>query len=195
MIIILDYEDNHRKWLKLSLDATEHLYKFSLFEKDIIAARKLIIPDPVDINKSYRKLNLMNLASVLRMVKCPILGINNGLSMMCKEFSHDKKDGLCLFDMNIQILTPSGESAELIEGNLEILKSTDLIDEKYAGSRVYINSDCNPIVNEYTKIIIEQNQQKYSLLFEQNNFYGLLLNVSNNLELFNHIVKNFVSLV
>ena len=65
MIVILDYENKDLNRLKLLLDKTHYEYKFSLLEKDIIRANKLILPDPIDIKNSYRKLNLMNLTNVL----------------------------------------------------------------------------------------------------------------------------------
>lgn len=195
MLVILDYENYDSDLMKLILDDFQYNYKFSLLEEDIIRAHKIILPDPVDIRKSYRKINLMNLTSVLRMVKCPILGLNNGLSLMCKQFSDKNGNGLCLFDMNYQVLSTNNDSAEMIEGSLEIIKNTKLVDESYSDYKVYMDSDCHPIVNENSKILINSNEKKYSLLYEQGDYLGLILNVTKNKKIFSNLLKNFTRLV
>ena len=128
------------------------------------------------------------------MVKCPMIGINNGLGIMCKEFSYDKSSGLCLFDMEFKVLDSDSESEEISEGNLVITKSTKLIDESYANDKVYFNLDFHPTVNEYSKIIVKLNEEKYSLLFERGYFYGFIMNISKNEALFSHIINNFITL-
>ena len=192
MIVVVDYENHDKEQLRKILDNTRHDYKFSILERDIMLASKLILPDPINLIKSYRKLNLMNLTNVIRMVKTPILGINNGLSMMCREFSVEKKSGLCLFDMNFQIPSIDDINEEICEGNLEIKGGTDLVKEEQLKNVIYFYKNFHPEENEYTSAAIKFKEKRYSLIYERGYSSGIILNTSRNNELFSHIIENFV---
>jgi len=62
----------------------------------------IIIPDFEDIGKSLRKLQLLNISNVLKIINRKIIGINNGMFVMCSKFGGLGYSGLGLFDTEVQ---------------------------------------------------------------------------------------------
>lgn len=54
----------------------------SIRESDISSAERLIFPPVADLPKVIKKFHLLNLTSLLRMVKKPVLGIGSGVQLM-----------------------------------------------------------------------------------------------------------------
>ena len=71
MITIVNYDREASNSIAKILTDLEVVYKVSSKELDIISAKKLILPDGKDINIIFRKLQLLNLYSLLKMVNQP----------------------------------------------------------------------------------------------------------------------------
>jgi len=192
MIAILKYSIQNKQefseiFEKLNLD-----YTFTLDEAIIIKASHLILPDTYNLNKSIRKMQLMNLYSVLRMIKKPILGINNGFNLMCNNLSDIQKLGLGLFPIDSKTCSINDEENNNI-GKINVLKKTNIL-EQINTKKVTCNLDRQIDVNDYTTSVISNNNQDYSLTCENGNYYSIQMEISKNKELFEKLIENFTNL-
>ena len=131
MIVILGYNNLKTEYLNQILESNGLEYKYSLLENDIIQADKIILPHLDNFNSTYRRMNLMNLFSVLRMIKNPILGINNGFRLMCNDLINKYKKGLGFFNFDIICIDGQNNNPNIVEGNLKILENSTLLDSSY----------------------------------------------------------------
>ena len=80
-------------------------YKLTKDEREICRCDKIILPDSTNIDSTIKKLQLLNLASVLRVLKKPILGINMGFAVLCKNIIGHNIEGLGLLNIDVHFLT------------------------------------------------------------------------------------------
>lgn len=194
MILILGYNNSETKCLNDILELSGIEYKYSLLESQIIKADKFILPHPLNFNSSYKKLNMMNLFSLLRMVKKPILGINNGFRLMCGQLINESKCGLGFLPLELN-LSSNIESPERIgHGTLEFKNPSKLLNKKFKGEGINFTINYLPIVCEYTKAIINFEGLDYSLTYESDYYYGADLNYELNPIVCREIIKNFANL-
>jgi glutamine amidotransferase len=97
MITVLDYNHEYAQALADILNKAGFEAKASLNEAVLCKSHKLIFPPATEIGSILRKFHLLNLYSLLRMVKKPVLGIASGIELML-EFAIEKKESaLCYF--------------------------------------------------------------------------------------------------
>ena len=94
MITIVDYGNTDALELSEFIKDLDSEIFISANESDIIKCDKLILPHCKDISSSIKKLHLLNLFSILRIIKKPILGIGTGMHLMTKSFKD--KNAACL---------------------------------------------------------------------------------------------------
>lgn len=192
MIVILKYsiktdQEFSEIFEKLKLD-----YTFTLDESIIIKASHIILPDTYNLNIAIRKMQLMNLYSVLRMIKKPILGINNGFNLMCNNLSDIQKLGLGLFPIDSKTCSSKNEVNSNI-GKINVLKKTNILAQiNIKDVNCHLGRTVD--VNNFTTSVISNNNQEYSLTCENENYYSIQMEISNNKELFEKLIGNFVSL-
>lgn len=194
MILILGYNNSETKCLNDILDSSKKEYKYSLLESQIIKAEKIILPNPLNFNSSYKKLNMMNLFSLLRMVKKPVLGINNGFRLMCGQLINESKCGLGFLSLELNI-SSNLESSEIMgQGTLDFKSPSKLLNKNLKGEEIKFTPNYLPIICEYTKALINFEGLEYSLTYESDFYYGADLNYELNPAVCKEIIKNFVNL-
>ncbi len=82
MITIIDYGDECTKSVADALKKITNDFVISRLESDICNADKLIFPGSGSAADAIKKIHLLNLFSVLRIIKKPILGIGLGMQLM-----------------------------------------------------------------------------------------------------------------
>lgn len=194
MILILGYNNCESKCLNDILDANKFEYKYSLLESQIIKADKFILPDPLNFNSTYRKLNMMNLFSMLRLVSKPILGINNGFRLMCGQLLNEMKCGLGFLPLELNISSNLEIPESVGKGSIDFKNPSLLLDDNYKGVEVKFTLDYLPIVCEYSKAIIKYEGVEYSLTYESDYYYGADLNFEMNPKVCKEIITNFAKL-
>lgn len=194
MILILGYNNCEWKCLNDILDSNKFEYKYSLLESQIMKADKFILPDPLNFNSTYRKLNMMNLFSMLRMVNKPILGINNGFRLMCGQLLNESKCGLGFLPLELNISTNLEITEKFEKGLIGFKDKSKLLNEKYKGEEISFSLNYLPIVCEYSKAVISHQGLEYSLTYESDYYYGIDLNYELNPKICNDIIKNFAKL-
>ncbi len=192
MIVILKYSNKNEQEFSGIFEKLKLEYTFTLDESIIIKASHIILPDTNNLNKAVRKMQLMNLYSVLRMIKKPILGINNGFNLMCNNLTDIQKLGLGLFPIDSETCSSKNEVSNNI-GKINVLKKTNIL-EQINIKTVNCNLDRPIDVNDFTTSVISNNNQEYSLTCENGNYYSIQMEISKNKELFEKLVENFTNL-
>jgi glutamine amidotransferase len=77
--------------------------KYTSVESEILAADRIILPDCSDIKRALKRLHLLNLFSMLKMLKKPALGIGNGFSLMCDSPHLPNSSGLAFFPLALSL--------------------------------------------------------------------------------------------
>ncbi|NUN09308.1 MAG: imidazole glycerol phosphate synthase subunit HisH [Ignavibacteriaceae bacterium] len=86
MISVINYKTDDLTPIEDALKQLGAEYKVTAVETEICAADKIIFPGTKDARSAIKKVHLLNLFSMLRMIKKPILGIGLGMQLLC-EFS------------------------------------------------------------------------------------------------------------
>jgi glutamine amidotransferase len=94
MVIIVNSCEDESCKLAALLDTHGIKNLVSIKESDIISAERLIFPPVNDLSRVIKKFHLLNLTSLLRMMKKPVLGIGSGVQLML-EFGGSTKES-CL---------------------------------------------------------------------------------------------------
>lgn len=100
MIVIVDYGERP-EYLLYQLEKLGLPLKFTSVESEILAADRIILPDSKDLKRAVKRLHLLNLFSMLRMVKKPVLGIGNGFALMCEGTPVVNCEGLGFFPLSV----------------------------------------------------------------------------------------------
>jgi imidazoleglycerol phosphate synthase glutamine amidotransferase subunit HisH len=194
MVVILKFDSNVEEFystlfMELNID-----YKISLRENDISRAEHIILPDTDLLIKVIKKLQLMNLYSLLRMKNVPILGVNNGMVLMCNKIVDINKTGLGFFNINANTISVNDEKGEEIKETefRKVDKSKLLTDTseivKFNKKKKYLKS------NHFSTSKINIDKNKYSFIMEKDNYFGIQIDIKENKDLFKKILTNFIKL-
>jgi imidazoleglycerol phosphate synthase glutamine amidotransferase subunit HisH len=194
MVVILKFDSNVEEFystlfMELNID-----YKISLRENDISRAEHIILPDTDLLIKVIKKLQLMNLYSLLRMKNVPILGVNNGMVLMCNKIVDINKTGLGFFNINANTISVNDEKGEEIKeiefrkvDKSKLLTDTSEI-VKFNKKKKYLKS------NHFSTSKINIDKNKYSFIMEKDNYFGIQIDIKENKDLFKKILTNFIKL-
>jgi len=192
MIIIVDYENT---------DATE-LYDFikdinsdiviSAVESDIMKCDKLILPHSEDISTSIKKLHLLNLFSILRIIKKPILGIGAGMHLMTKSFKDQNAACLGCFPVDCESQNRQENGFEMMHP-INIIKESKLLNGLNGADKFLFESNCFINSNEYTTSTVRIGEEITSSL-EKDNLFGVQFNPEHSGEAGLKILKNFLQM-
>ena len=148
-------------------------FKIAKNENDIIGFQKIVLSGTEEALSVIKKLHLLNLFTVLRIVKKPVLGIGLGMQLL-SEFSREG-DVACLgkfsgtvekFDSTISKVPFSGNNKIRIVKNSILFKDIDDTAEFRFRNSFYL-----PINNYTTAHAI--NGVSFSAAIARDNFYGV----------------------
>lgn len=173
MITLIDYNLGSVNKVGDALTFSGIKFRITKNENDIIGSEKIILPGTEEALFAVKKLHLLNLFTVLRIVKKPVLGIGLGMQLL-SEFSEEG---------NVACLGKFAGTVEKFEtvnskvpfsGNYKITLKKDSklfknIDENAEFS--FRNSFYLPINNFTTAYAI--NGFNFSAAIEKDNFYGV----------------------
>jgi glutamine amidotransferase len=192
MITIIDYGKTNSKEIAESLEKLSVEFVISNKESDILQANKLILPDSTDISSSIKKLHMLNLFSILRIVKKPILGIGTGMHLMTKSFKDN--NAACLGCFPVECTTDAQQSKEEIHKlEVNVIKKTKLLENVSDEDRFYFESDCFIPPNEFSTSIAKIGGEITSSI-EKDHLYGVQFNPKRSGEPGLQILKNFLEI-
>ena len=172
MVTIIDYNLGRVDKVADALAESGIKFKITRNENDIISSDKIILPGTEEALSAVKKLHLLNLFTVLRIVKKPVLGIGLGMQLL-SEFS---KEGnvTCLgkftgtvekFDETVSKVPFSGNYKIRLEKNSKLFTEIDEAAEFRFRNSFYLP------VHDYTSAIAI-NSVSFSAAIEKDNFYG-----------------------
>jgi imidazole glycerol-phosphate synthase subunit HisH len=173
MLTIIDYNLGSIDKVADALLVSGIKFKITKDENDIIGSEKIILPGTEEALLAIKKLHLLNLFTVLRIVKKPVLGIGLGMQLL-SEFSREG-DVACLgkltgtvekFDTVISKVPFSGNYKIRIKKNSKLFKNIDETAEFRFRNSFYLP------VNDYTTAYAI-NGVNFSAAIEKDNFYGV----------------------
>ena len=173
MLTIIDYDLGSVEKVADALSVSGIRFKITKNENDIIGSEKIILPGTEEALTVVKKLHLLNLFTVLRIVKKPVLGIGLGMQLL-SEFS---KEGnvACLgkftgtvekFDDTISNVPFSGMY------KINRIKSSVLFKDIDETAKFNFGNSYYLPINNYTTMSAN-NGVSFSAAIEKDNFYGV----------------------
>ena len=192
MITIIDYGNTNSNEIAESLDKFSVDFVISNGESNILRATKLILPDSTDISSSIKKLHLLNLFSILRIIKKPILGIGTGMHLMTKSF--EDINAACLGCFPVECKTEETQQ-NMFEHkqSIKIIKETSLLDNINKEDKFYFEGDCFIPPNEFSTSIANINGE-ITASIEKEHFLGIQFNPVKSGDAGMRVFRNFVEM-
>ena len=192
MITIIDYGNTNSNEIAESLENLSVDFVISNSESDILQATKLILPDSTDISSSIRKLHLLNLFSILRIIKKPILGIGTGMHLMTKSFKDINATCLGCFPVECKTEEMQGNMFEH-EQSIKIIKDTSLLDNISKEDKFYFEGDCFIPLNEFSTSTANINGE-ITASIEKEHLFGVQFKPEKSGEVGMKVFRNFVEM-
>src|ERR1035437_1396109 len=173
MLTIIDYDLGSIDKVADALTASGIRFKITRNENDIIGSEKIVLPGTEEALSAVKKLHLLNLFTVLRIVKKPVLGIGLGMQLL-NEFSREGNVA-CLgkfagtvekFDNTVSRVPFSGNYKIRIAKISVLFKDIDETAEFRFRNSFYLP------VNDFTTAYAI-NGVSFSAAIEKDNFYGV----------------------
>ena len=192
MIIIIDYGKTNSNEIAESLKKLSAEFLISNKETDILKADKLILPDCEDISSSIKKLHLLNLFSLLRIIKTPILGIGTGMHLMTKSYKN--LNAACLGCFPVECKTEETQQNVFVhEQSIKIIKETSLLDNISEEDKFYFEGNCFIPPNEFSTSIAKINGE-ITASIEKEHLFGLQFNPVKSGDAGMRVFRNFVEM-
>jgi imidazole glycerol-phosphate synthase subunit HisH len=194
MITIIDYNLGSVENVAEALTLSGIKFKITRNENEIIGSDKIILPGTEEAYFAVKKLHLLNLFTVLRIVKKPVLGIGLGMQLL-SEFSKEG-DVACLgkftgiverFDNTISKVPFSGNyNIKIKKESLLFRDIVDTAEFRFRNSFYLPNSS-------YTSATAN-NGINFSAAIEKDNFYGVQFHPEESGKAGLTLLKNFSDL-
>ena len=192
MITIVDYGNTDATELSKFIQDLNSDIVISANESYIIRSDKLILPHCKDISSSIKKLHLLNLFSILRIIKKPILGIGTGMHLMTKSFKNKK--AACLGCFPVDCETADNQANDITEmKSINIIKESKLLEDISKEDKFCFESNCFISSNEFTTSTAQLDGEITSSL-EKDHLYGVQFNPEHSGDAGLKILKNFLQI-
>ena len=194
MIALIDYGAGNVASVANALTALNQKYIVSDNEMQICKADKIIFPGVGEASFAIRQLHMLNLFSVLRMIKKPILGICLGMQLMMDKSTEGDVTCLGIFPGTVLKFDPSKTKVPHMGWNdIRIIAESKLFKDIKNGERFYFANSYYVPVNEATTGITN-NEIDFSASVEKGNYYGVQFHPEKSGEAGLKILKNFIEL-
>ena len=190
MITIIDYGNTNSKELKRALSEITGEIIISNKEADILKADKLILPDGEDFSASIRKLHLLNLFSVLRIIKKPLLGIGAGMHLMTKSYKNI--NAACLGCFPVECRNYENSNDEFLQLPINIIKKSDLLKDIRKNDLFHFRIGCYIPLNEFSTSSAKTNKE-ISASIEKDRLFGIQFNPEKSGEAGMKVFQNFLA--
>ncbi|MBK8946718.1 MAG: hypothetical protein IPM32_15800 [Ignavibacteriae bacterium] len=194
MLTILGYNNSEDVLLNKILLENDVEFKYSLSENLITSADKIILPNPQNFNSAYKRMQMMNLFSFLRLLKKPILGINDGFCLMCDEILDKYKCGLGFFQLDVNSNSENIIKQNFVTGKVFVNSDSKLLNENFNNSEIKFDKNFRMNECEFNSSKIIFGEKSYSLTCEHKNYFSVEMDFEQNPEIAANIILNFVKL-
>jgi glutamine amidotransferase len=163
-------------------------------ESDICKADKVILYGSGSAKQNMKQLHILNLFSLLRMIKQPILGIGLGVELMCDHTTGENISCLGLFPVDSNRI----EDEQYLNSHsglmkVDILRESKLFEGIDSGSEFYFSENYFLPENKYTTSVVV-NGKAFSASVERDNAFGVQFHPEKSGETGLTLLKNFINL-
>jgi len=192
MITIIDYGNTNANEIATLLQKLPKEFVVSNRESDILQADKLILPDSKDISASIKKLHLLNLFSILRIIKKPILGLGTGMHLMTKSFKDI--NAACLGCFPVECIAEDKHKNMFVHKQpIKIIKETSLLNNIIREDKFYFDGGCFIPPNEFSTSVASFNTE-ITASIEKEHLFGVQFNPVKSGNAGIKVLKNFVGM-
>jgi glutamine amidotransferase len=194
MIAIIDYGAGNVASVANAVNALSYDYKITSNEIDIIKSDKIIFPGVGEASSAMRRLQKLNLYSMLRMCKKPLLGICLGMQLMAEYSKEGNVMGLGLFPGSTEVFDSTISKVPHMGWNgIEIKKESKLFTGIESGEKFYFANSYYLPVNDCTTSVTNH-VVDLAASIERRNLYGVQFHPEKSGEAGLKILKNFIEL-
>lgn len=194
MIALIDYGAGNVASVANALTELKQNYIITYKETEICRADKIIFPGVGEASFAIKKLHVLNLYSLLRIVKRPLLGVCLGLQLMA-DFSTEG-DITCLGIFPGRVLKFDSSKVKVPHmgwNDIHFKKESKLFKDIKEGEKFYFANSYYLPVNDFTTSYSD-NDVEFSASMERNNFYGVQFHPEKSGEAGLKVLQNFIDL-
>ena len=194
MIALIDYGAGNVASVANALTELKQEYKITKNEVEICKADKVIFPGVGEASFAIKQLHMLNLFTVLRIVKKPMLGICLGMQLMA-DFSKEG-DVTCLgiFPGGAEKFDPAVTKVPHMGWNdISIKKGSKLFEGIKDGEHFYFANSYYLPENDYTTSVTN-NKISFSASLEKDNYYGVQFHPEKSSDAGLKLLRNFIEL-
>ena len=173
MIAIINYDPKSAAGIKDFLETHGIKCKETVSESLICSADKIILPPAENLEKALKKILVMNLFNVLKIVSKPILGIENGVLMMCDRFPD--ADISCLsFFKKIENMASEEIDRDYITERMHKSRDLDIFEGVNFEDPYLFDTSLKLGMGEDTAAYFRIDESRFSALLAKGYYYGFL---------------------
>ena len=194
MIALIDYGAGNVASVANALNELGQKYKITNSETEICRAEKVIFPGVGEASFAIKQLHKLNLYSLLRIVKRPILGVCLGMQLMA-DFSTEGNIQ-CLGIFPGEVLKFDSQMVKVPHmgwNDIHFKKESKLFSGITEGERFYFANSYYLPVNEFTTSYCN-NSIDFSASMEKENYYGVQFHPEKSSDAGLKVLKNFIEL-
>ena len=194
MIALIDYGAGNVASVANALNELGQKYKITNSETEICRAEKVIFPGVGEASFAIKQLHKLNLYSLLRIVKRPILGVCLGMQLMADFSTEGDIQCLGIFPGEVLKFDPQKVKVPHMGWNdIHFKKESKLFSGIKEGERFYFANSYYLPVNEFTTSYCN-NSIDFSASMEKENYYGVQFHPEKSSDAGLKILKNFIEL-
>jgi len=195
MIALIDYGSGNVASVANALTELKEDFKISNNEVEICRADKIIFPGVGEASFAIRQLHMLNMFSVLRMVKKPMLGICLGLQLMADHSTEGNVACLGIFPVSVEKFDPLKSKVPHMGWNdIQIKIQSKLFTGIENGERFYFANSYYIPLNDCTTAVTDNNGFLFSSAMEKGNYYGVQFHPEKSGDAGLKLLKNFIEL-
>jgi len=194
MLALIQCENNKENKIEEILKKLGQTYKVTSSESDICSCDKVILCGSGLPVQNIKALHLLNLYSLLRMIKSPILGIGIGVELMSDHTPGENISCLGLFPVESNKFSDD-KNIHSHSGfkKIDILKNSKLFEGINSGDEFYFSENYYLPENKYTTSVV-QNGITFSASVEKGNAFGVQFHPEISGETGLKLLENFIKL-
>ncbi len=194
MIALIDYGAGNVASVANALNELGQKYKITNSETEICRVEKVIFPGVGEASFAIKQLQKLNLYSLLRIIKRPILGICLGMQLMAD--SSAEGDITCLGIFPGDVLKFDSQKVKVPHmgwNDIHFKKESKLFSGITEGERFYFANSYYLPVNEFTTSYCS-NYVDFSASMEKENYFGVQFHPEKSSDAGLKVLKNFIEL-
>jgi len=192
MITVVKYDSEPCERIKEILTNLNADFKISTNEADICGADKIILPDGQDMRVIFWKLHLLNLYSLLKMIRKPVLGIGSGMFLMCEHLGVDNICGLGMLPIDAKNNNTPNEIQT--KKKISIKDNSKILQNIKANPKFIFRQIIELPLTNFTTSTMHINNLECTASLEKDNRYGVQFIPELSGEDGIQIFKNFIDL-